>query len=93
MTQDVRVDCGRVLQQVSDYLDQELAAATCSAIEAHCAQCQSCRDVVEGLRRTVGLCRESRTRPLPPAVKAKAQAAIRTLLGQLESNRGADLEP
>ncbi len=82
VSEDPDNDCARLLQQVSEYLDQELDAATCSVIEAHCRECQDCAGVVEGLRRTVGLCREPRGRPLPAAVKAKAQEAIRRLLAE-----------
>ena len=84
MTAGVGADCARVLRQVSDYLDQELDATTCGAIEAHCRECQRCADLIEGLRRTVGLCREPRGRPLPPAVEAHAREAIHRLLGQVE---------
>jgi anti-sigma factor RsiW len=80
MSEDPDIDCARLLQQVSDYLDQELDAATCRVIEAHCRECQDCAGVIEGLRRTVGVCREPRGRPLPAAVKARAQEAIQRLL-------------
>ena len=82
MTPQPGIDCARVLQQVSDYLDQELDAATCRVIDAHCRECPRCAEVIEGLRKTVGLCREPRDRPLPSAVKGKAQAAIRRLLSE-----------
>ena len=83
MTQDPGIDCTQLLEQVSDYLDQELDTATCRVIDAHCRECQACANVIDGLRRTVGLCREPRDRPFPAAITAKAQEAIRRLLDEI----------
>ena len=73
-------DCARLLERISAYLDQELDEETCRAIEAHCAGCASCARLVEGLRQTIGLCRASAHRPLPPDVHARARARLARLL-------------
>lgn len=72
--------CAALLERVSAYLDEELDEATCGAIDEHCRECPRCADIVAGLRATIGLCRESGRRPLPPAVAAKARAEIQRLL-------------
>jgi anti-sigma factor RsiW len=79
-------DCAAVLKRISAYLDGELERAECAAIEAHCATCPRCAPVIDGLRRTVGLCREARGVPLPDAVRQRARASIRRLLD--EQDRG-----
>lgn len=73
-------DCVTLLERVSAYLDQELDEATCRDIEEHCLGCPDCAGVIEGLRATVGLCRATGERPLPPAVRARARAQIERLL-------------
>lgn len=74
--------CTAVLEQLAAYLDGEADADTCASIEAHCRTCPACADVVEGLRRTTGLCREVGARPVPDAVRARARAAVARLLAR-----------
>ena len=73
-------DCATILANVSAFLDGELAASSCAAIEAHCAGCERCAPVIEGLRRTVGLCWSAGAAPLPDAVRQRARDSIRRLL-------------
>ena len=75
--------CAAILSNISAFLDGELDATECAAIEAHCAHCPRCAPVVDGLRRTIGLCRNVADTPLPEAVRARAQDAVRRLLGDL----------
>lgn len=77
-------ECVRLLERVSEYLDHALDEGTCRAIEAHVRACPSCAAVIDGLRRTVGLCRDTGDRPVPAAVKTLAQASIRRLLDTME---------
>ena len=80
MTSDVTAECAAVLGGISAYLDGELEAAACTAIERHCATCASCAAVVRGLRDTIGLCRGAAVAELPETVRQKARASIRALL-------------
>lgn len=72
--------CRELLTHISDYLDGELEAVECAAIERHCAECPHCRDVVAGLRRTIALCRETGSAPLPSPVRQKALQSVKRLL-------------
>ena len=85
MTDAVKPECAAVLGGISAYLDGELEATECDAIEAHYRTCAECAEVVAGLRETIGLCRGAVVAELPEPVKAKAQASITRLLqtGQL----------
>jgi anti-sigma factor RsiW len=76
----VSQDCAAILGRISAFLDGELAASDCAAIERHCASCDRCAPVVEGLRRTMGLCRSASAMPLPDAVRQRARDSIRRLL-------------
>lgn len=73
-------ECTAILKEISAYLDGELDAAVCSTIEAHCATCSHCAPIVDGLRRTVGLCREAGRAALPADVRARARESMRRLL-------------
>jgi anti-sigma factor RsiW len=39
--------------RMSDYVDGELAPSACSRMERHLGRCESCRRLLDGLRRTV----------------------------------------
>jgi anti-sigma factor RsiW len=82
--------CETVLAQIGAYLDGELDAVGCGAIEEHCSDCASCATVVDGLQTTIGLCREAGRAPLPPAVRARAREQMKRLLagGSLGPHEG-----
>ena len=77
-----RPECTAMRSGISAYLDGELAAPECAAIEAHCAGCPSCAALVDGLRTTVGLCRGVAETPLPESVRERARARVRRLLDE-----------
>ena len=77
-------DCAAILSNISAFLDGELDSTSCAGIEAHCARCERCAPVVEGLRRTIGLCRSASALQLPDAVRQRAREGIRRLLDQKE---------
>jgi len=74
------VTCDSLLGQISAYLDGDLGAATCEAIERHATTCDRCAVVIEDFRKATGLCRTAADAPLPDAVRALAQARVRALL-------------
>jgi len=73
-------ECRALLEEISAYLDGELDATACDAIERHCRECAHCADFVEGLQATIGLCRRAANTPLPEAVRKRAMVAVRELL-------------
>jgi len=81
--------CRDLMTHISAYLDGDLDAVECAAIERHCAECPHCRDVVEGLRRTIALCRETGAAPLPPLVREKARASVRQLLARHDAEKSS----
>lgn len=80
MSEAVNLDCGAMLAGISAYLDGDLGATECDAIELHCRACPRCAAVVDGLRQTIGLCREAGSTPLPEPVRQRARASIERLL-------------
>ena len=87
MSEDVNTACGAMLAGISAYLDGDLDATACQAIERHCRNCSRCAALVGGLRETIGLCREAGSIPLPEAVRQRAQASIKRLLASEKPSR------
>jgi anti-sigma factor RsiW len=83
----VPADCKVILDNISAYLDGELESTACDAIERHCQGCLTCAALVNGLRETVGLCRQAASVPLPTAVRQRARDSVRRLLDQ-DDHRG-----
>jgi anti-sigma factor RsiW len=80
MSQGADAECSAMLAHISAYLDGDLDAAECQTIELHCRNCSRCAALVEGLRETIGLCREAGSTPLPESVRQRARASIARLL-------------
>ena len=76
----VDAECRTVLAEIEAYLDGELDAVGCAAIERHCDECPSCASVVRGLQTTIGLCRDAGLAPLPTSVRARAREQMIRLL-------------
>jgi anti-sigma factor RsiW len=74
--------CRDTLENISAYLDGELDASACDAIERHSLGCPGCGALLDGLRKTIGLCRQAANVELPEAVRQKARAAVRQLLDE-----------
>lgn len=85
MTKGHDRSCRELVEQLSRFIDGDLSAADRRAVARHLRHCPCCDDFVESLRRTVALCHEAGQTSLPPAVRARARARIRTLLGQVQA--------
>lgn len=59
--------CRHLLDTLSDYLDGELSAELCRELERHLADCENCRVVVDTLRKTIELYRETVPEPQLPS--------------------------
>jgi anti-sigma factor RsiW len=80
MTESTSRECQEIVAGIAAYLDGEIDAAACNAIEGHCRNCERCAALVRGLRETVGLCRQAASAPLPESVRQRARDSVRRLL-------------
>jgi anti-sigma factor RsiW len=66
-------ECRRLLGQLNEYVDGELAEDLCAALETHLEGCEDCRVVLDSLTRTIALYRGLREQPvdLPPDVEER----------------------
>lgn len=70
--------CTDLIQGLNDYLDGEIASELCAEIEKHLGDCHDCRLMVDTLKMTVKLCRESgQCEELPPEFAAKLNDLLR----------------
>jgi predicted anti-sigma-YlaC factor YlaD len=70
------VDCSKLLEELSDYLDREAREDLCRAIEEHLKSCHDCRIVVDKTRKTILLYQSDQTQPVPAAVNARLQELL-----------------
>ena len=81
------------MARLSDYLDEDLDAATGVEVEKHLRACSTCLALADSLRRTIELCRayepSVNPRPLTPWARAELENAWQKALadGQDGSNR------
>ena len=69
--------CERYLRHLSEYVDGALSEALCHEIEAHMADCDNCRVVVNTLDKTVALYRRLPVPELPSAVREQLYRVLR----------------
>ena len=81
MSEPLSDECRTILAGISAYLDGDLEATACDAIERHCQDCMRCAALVTGLRETVGLCRQASV-PFPDSVRQRARESVRRLLDE-----------
>ena len=53
------LNCGALLESLSEYVDGVLGDALCEEIESHVAGCDDCRVVVDTLKKTIYLYHET----------------------------------
>ena len=80
-------ECRILLERLSAYLDGDLSARACATIERHCRTCRRCAAAIADLRQTTGLCRRAARTPLPDAVRRRAQARLRLVIGEGDPSR------
>jgi anti-sigma factor RsiW len=68
--------CRNFFNQLSEYIDGELAASFCAELEHHLANCPNCRIVVDTTRKTVSLYRRYGQGELPAGVSERPWQAI-----------------
>jgi anti-sigma factor RsiW len=68
-----------MFERLSEYLDGELDAVSCSEIERHVRECIPCEACFKTLERTVALCRESEALPLPESFAHRLKVVVRSM--------------
>jgi hypothetical protein len=67
------VNCEHVWKEISNYLDDEVDAATRAAMEAHFKDCKRCTAVLDGTRNVIQLYGDDRLLELPAGFSRRLQ--------------------
>ena len=70
-------ECEHYLRHLSEYVDGALSAELCHEIEAHMADCDNCRVVVNTLNKTIALYRRLPAPEMPSAVREHLYHVLR----------------
>lgn len=71
-----RLSCQEVLDQLSDYLDDDARAELVQQVDVHLHECSHCQVEVDTLRRTVQIYRCDEKVALPTSLSEKLQRAL-----------------
>ncbi len=68
--------CSELSSQLPDYLDGQAKEAICRAIEAHLAECEDCRVIVDTMKKTITLYREAPLETVPSDVHQRLVSVL-----------------
>jgi len=68
--------CRGLLKELSEYIDGELDESLCAEIERHLNECGNCRVMVDTLRKTIILYRETGHQDIPPEARQRLYAVL-----------------
>lgn len=71
-----RLSCQEVLDQLSDYLDEDARAELVQQVDVHLHECSHCQVEVDTLRRTIDIYRCDEKVALPVSLSEKLQQAL-----------------
>lgn len=57
MDESGSIDCGHILEQLSDYIDGEAAPEICEQIKQHLGGCKDCDNFIESVKKVVAMYR------------------------------------
>jgi anti-sigma factor RsiW len=80
--------CLEIFARLSDYLDGELTAADCDAIQAHIRDCPPCIDFVASLRRSIEAAQHLGCEERPAALSAETCERLRAAWAESLRRRG-----
>jgi anti-sigma factor RsiW len=79
--------CKEIFAVLSEYLDMELAPASCQELESHLEGCRPCIEFVESLRKSIGLCREYSPSEEPKPLSEEARHELQEAYDEMLSAR------
>lgn len=70
------MNCRGLIQEISAYLDGELAPELLADIEVHLERCRDCRLIVDTTRKTIEIYYSAQPLPLPSDVRERLHQAL-----------------
>lgn len=71
-----KLGCEEVLEQLSEYLDEDARAELCEAIEQHLERCHDCQVEVDTIKKTILLYQADRIVQIPTRVSDQVVTAL-----------------
>jgi anti-sigma factor RsiW len=68
--------CSQFLEELNDYLDDELDDAMRSELERHLSKCPGCRVIWDTTRKTVRVFKGLEPCPIPPQLESRLLEAL-----------------
>ncbi len=78
--------CKEFLQELSDYLDENVDAEIRSKLEQHIQECPNCWVVCDTTKRTVRIFKGMDPHPIPAEIEARLMAAVEKKIAAKRSN-------
>ena len=72
----MEVNCKEVLDQLSDFVDEEAREELCRAINEHLARCHGCKVEVDTIQKTILLYSSDGPNEVPVRVSAALESAL-----------------
>ncbi|MGQ9633831.1 MAG: anti-sigma factor family protein [Bryobacteraceae bacterium] len=76
--------CDQFLQELSDYLDEDVREDVRRELEKHMAECPNCWVMVDTTKKTLNIYKKLEPDPLPEPLKTRLMQAIQTKLKSTE---------
>ncbi len=71
--------CLEMFKRLSEYIDNELDEFTCEELERHVEDCITCKICLVTLKKTVKLCKEMESNPVPESFSKKLKELIQNI--------------
>ena len=76
------MDCEKVLEQLSEFLDEDAREELCRTIEEHLNQCRDCQVYVDSVRKTIILYQNDKAIEVPMGANTRLQEAMAAEYGR-----------
>ena len=73
--------CDQLLDELSEYLDEDVEGGLRKELEAHVTQCPNCWVMVDTTKKTVSIYKGLEPEPLPDHLKSRLMGAIQAKVG------------
>ena len=85
-----KIQCDEVLEQLSEFIDEDTRAELCEAIQEHLSRCRDCQVMVDSVRKTIILYQRGSSIELPTSATARLSAALAREYGSGGDPKRAD---
>lgn len=83
------INCRKVLETLSDYLDDEVALATRRDLETHLAECRTCKVIYDTAKRTLRIVTDVGSFEIPTDV---SERLLHATMAKIDASAGGEGE-